>query len=88
MQKLAPLKLGVLGSGKGFHFRAIAESHRGGATQRRSVRCPSDVEDAGILDYARARGIRAEFIAPGQFRTKMEPEAEARLVGIFAGSGS
>ena len=47
----------------------------------------SDVEDAGILDYARARGIRAEFIAPGRFRTKLEPEAEVLLVGCLQEAG-
>ena len=36
----------------------------------------SDVEEAGILQHARARGLPAEFVAPGKFRTKLDKEAE------------
>jgi len=83
MQTLAPLKLGVLGSGKGSNFKAIAEAIDAGRLNAEVRIVLSDVENAGILDYARAHGIRAEFIAPGRFRTKLEPEAEARLVGLL-----
>ncbi|MCX6967267.1 MAG: phosphoribosylglycinamide formyltransferase [Verrucomicrobia bacterium] len=83
MQKLAPLKLGVLGSGKGSNFKAIAEAIDAGQLNAEVRIVLSDVEEAGILDYARARGLRAEFLAPGRFRTKLEPEAEARLVALL-----
>jgi len=83
MQSLAPLKLGVLGSGKGSNFKAIAEAIEAGQLNAEVRIVLSDVEDAGILDYARTRGIRAEFLAPGRFRTKLEPEAEARLVALL-----
>ena len=83
MQTLAPLKLGILGSGKGSNFKAIAEAIDAGRLNAEVRIVLSDVEDAGILDYARAHGIRAEFIAPGRFRTKLEPEAEARLVRLL-----
>ena len=72
MQSLAPLKLGVLGSGKGSNFKAIAEAIASGRINAEVRVVLSDVEDAGILDFARARGIRAEFLAPGRFRTKLE----------------
>ncbi|MEI6561827.1 MAG: phosphoribosylglycinamide formyltransferase [Verrucomicrobiota bacterium] len=87
MQTLAPLKLGVLGSGKGSNFKAIAEAIDAGRLNAEVRIVLSDVEDAGILDYARAHGIRAEFIAPGRFRTKLEPEAEARLVRLLQAAG-
>ena len=87
MQSLAPLKLGVLGSGKGSNFKAIAEAIDAGQLNAEVRIVLSDVEDAGILDYARARGIRAEFLAPGRFRTKLEPEAEARLVALLREAG-
>ena len=87
MQTLAPLKLGVLGSGKGSNFKAIAEAIDAGRLNAEVRIVLSDVEDAGILDYARARGIRAEFLAPGRFRTKLEPEAEARLVRLLQEAG-
>ncbi|MEI7957518.1 MAG: phosphoribosylglycinamide formyltransferase [Verrucomicrobiota bacterium] len=87
MQSLAPLKLGVLGSGKGSNFKAIAEAIASGRINAEVRVVLSDVEDAGILDFARARGIRAEFLAPGRFRTKLEPEAEARLVALLQEAG-
>jgi len=83
MQSLAPLKLGVLGSGKGSNFKAIAEAIEAGQLNAEVRIVLSDVEDAGILDYARTRGIRAEFLGPSRFRTKLEPEAEARLVALL-----
>jgi phosphoribosylglycinamide formyltransferase-1 len=41
------------------------------------------VESAGILELARHRGYRAEFLHPGPFRTKLSPEAEERLVSTL-----
>lgn len=83
MQTVAPLKLGILGSGKGSNFKAILEAIEAGQLQAEARIVLSDVEDAGILDFARQHGIRAEFIAPGRFRTKLEPEAEARLIELL-----
>jgi phosphoribosylglycinamide formyltransferase-1 len=40
----------------------------------------SDVETAGILDKARARGISAQYIEPGKFRTKLDEQSELRCV--------
>ncbi len=81
------LKLGVLGSGKGSNFRAIAEAiaHRELAAEVRVV--ISDVASAGILELARARGLRAEFVEPGRFKTKLEPEAELRVVELLQSAG-
>jgi len=87
MQSLAPLKLGVLGSGKGSNFKAIAEAIEAGQLNAEVRIVLSDVEDAGILDYARTRGIRAEFLGPSRFRTKLEPEAEERLVRLLQEAG-
>jgi len=87
MQRIAPLKLGVLGSGKGSNFKAIAEAIDAGRINAEVRIVIADVENAGILDFARARGIRSEFIAPGRFRTKLEPEAEERLVRLLQEAG-
>ena len=87
MQNLAPLRLGVLGSGKGSNFKAIAEAIDAGRLNAEVRIVLADVEDAGILSYARERGVRAEFIVPGRFRTKLEPEAEARLVALLREAG-
>ncbi len=47
----------------------------------------SDVEGAGILDAARGYGVRAEYVAPGRFRTKLEPEAEERVARLLTEAG-
>src|SRR2546429_4210282 len=39
-----------------------------------------DVAEAGILRQARERGIPAEHIAPGQFRTKLDDAAERAYI--------
>jgi phosphoribosylglycinamide formyltransferase-1 len=81
------LKLGVLGSGKGSNFRAIADAIARGELAAEVRIVLSDVEGAGILQLARERGWRAEFIAPGRFQTKLEPEAEARVVALLREAG-
>lgn len=85
MQKL---KLGVLGSGKGSNFGAIAKAIDEGRLDAEVCIVISDVETAGILDLARARGVRAEFVQPGKFRTKLEPEAEQRVVELLREANS
>ena len=85
--QIAPLKIGVLGSGKGSNFKAIAEDIAEGRLNAEVRIVLSDVEDAGILAYARERGIPAVFLDPGRFRTKLEPEAEARLVALLQEAG-
>ncbi len=83
----APLPLGVLGSGKGSNFRAIFEAIARGELNAEVRIVLSDVEHAGILAYARERGLRAEFIPPGRFKTKLEPAAEQRVVELLREAG-
>ena len=78
-----PLRLGVLGSGKGSNFHAIAHAIAAGTLAAEVRIVISDVETAGILSLARERGLRAEFVAPGRFKTKLEPEAEERVVTLL-----
>jgi len=68
--------MGVLGSGKGSNFLAIAEACAAGKIPATLALVLSDVENAGILSHARDRQIPAQFIAPGKFRTKLDEEAE------------
>jgi phosphoribosylglycinamide formyltransferase-1 len=81
------LRLGVLGSGKGSNYRAIEEAIRGGTLHAETMVVISDVESAGILDAARGYGVPAQYVAPGRFRTKMEPEAEERVAAILREAG-
>jgi len=72
-------RLGILGSGKGSNFVAIAEACLQGAVPAHIGLVVSDVPDSGILQGARERGLPAQFIAPGKFRTRLEPSAEDAL---------
>ena len=75
-----PFRLGVLGSGKGSNFVAIADAIAAGAVPAQVALVLSDVADAGSLQHARARGLPAEFLPPGPFRTKLDEAAEVAWV--------
>jgi phosphoribosylglycinamide formyltransferase-1 len=83
MDTISPLRLGVLGSGKGSNFRAIADAIARGELAAEVRVVISDVADAGILTLARERGLRAEFVAPGRFKTRLEPDSEQRIVALL-----
>jgi phosphoribosylglycinamide formyltransferase-1 len=76
-------RLGVLGSGKGSNFVAIAGACASGKIPAEVAVVLSDVESAGILSHARQRKIPAQFIPPGKFRTKLDEEAERAFVGAL-----
>ncbi len=80
-------RIGVLGSGKGSNFVAIAEACRAGQVPAKVALVISDVPDAGILDRAKERGIAARFIPPGKFRTKLEEEVEQSYVRELQNAG-
>jgi len=73
-------RLGVLGSGKGSNFVALADAIASGTLPAEVAVVLSDVETAGILAHARERNIAARFIPPGKFRTKLEEDAEHAFV--------
>lgn len=71
------LRTGVLASGRGSNFAAILERSREGSIDVDVVVVISDVEDAAALDRARQAGVEALHIPPGEFRTRLTPEAES-----------
>ena len=73
-------RLGVLGSGQGSNFVAIAEGIASGQVPAEVALVLSDVEASGILAQARSRGLPASYLPPGKFRTKLEEDAEKSLV--------
>ncbi|MFO1512139.1 MAG: phosphoribosylglycinamide formyltransferase [Verrucomicrobiota bacterium] len=75
-----PFRLGVLGSGKGSNFVAIADAITAGTVPAQIGIVLSDIESAGILEQARQRNLPARFIAPGKFRTKLDEDAERAYV--------
>ena len=77
------IRIGVLGSGKGSNFVAIADAVAAGKIPADIALVLSDVENAGILEHARARNIPAQFIAPGKFRTKLDDDSEGAFIAAL-----
>ncbi|MFN3410338.1 MAG: phosphoribosylglycinamide formyltransferase, partial [Limisphaerales bacterium] len=61
MSETRSFRLGVLGSGKGSNFVALAEAIQSGRVPAEVAVVLSDVEEAGILAEARRRGLPAQF---------------------------
>jgi phosphoribosylglycinamide formyltransferase-1 len=78
-----PFRLGILGSGKGSNFVAMADACASGKIPATIALVLSDVDGAGMLSHARARKLPARFISPGKFRTKLDEEAERAFVGAL-----
>lgn len=78
-----PLRLGVLGSGKGSNFRVIMEQINDGRLDAEVRIVISDVENAGILSLARDFQIPGLYVRPGGFRAKLEPEIEEDVVRLL-----
>jgi phosphoribosylglycinamide formyltransferase-1 len=76
-------RLGVLGSGKGSNFIAIADAVAAGEIPAEIALVVSDVAEAGILAFARARKIPAQYLPPGKFRTKLDEEAERAYIAAL-----
>jgi phosphoribosylglycinamide formyltransferase-1 len=74
------LRVGVLGSGKGSNFVAIADACAAGRVPAEIAIVLSDVQQSGILEHAKERNIPAQFIEPGKFRTKLDDNAERAFV--------
>ena len=74
------LRVGVLGSGKGSNFVAIADACAAGRVPAEVAIVLSDVQQSGILEGAKERNIPARFIEPGKFRTKLDDNAERAFV--------
>lgn len=69
-------RIGVLGSGKGSNFVALAQAQASGCLPAQLALVLSDVAQAGILQRAAEFGVPSRFISPGAFRTKLDEEAE------------
>ncbi|MCS7091706.1 MAG: phosphoribosylglycinamide formyltransferase [Verrucomicrobiota bacterium] len=80
-------QLGVLGSGKGSNFVAIARACEEGRIPARVAVVISDVADAGILEHARQFGIPALYLPPGPYRSKLDEAAERSYVEALQRAG-
>jgi phosphoribosylglycinamide formyltransferase 1 len=81
------LPIGILGSGKGSNCRAIFERIRSGDLTAEARLVVSDVLDAPILDIAREFNVANSYLAPGRFRTRLEPEIEKQLAQMLRDAG-
>ncbi len=71
------MRIVILGSGSGSNAKAILEAQGAGRLgNARCVALGADREGAPFLGHAEILGIRAEFLHPGAFKTKLEGEAE------------
>jgi len=77
------LRLGILGSGRGSNCRAILDAIKSGRLAAEVRIVVADVFDAPILDIAREFSVPNSYLAPGQFRTRLEPEVEMQLVQLL-----
>ena len=76
-------RIGILGSGKGSNFVAIAMARAAGRLPAELAIVLSDVPDSGIIARATEFNTPSRFIAPGGFRTKLDEEAENAYVAAL-----
>jgi phosphoribosylglycinamide formyltransferase-1 len=84
----APLKLGVLGSGRGSNFAALAEAIDHGSVPARIVLVGSDLASAPILAEAARRRLPCYACGPSAFKTKLEPALETALAKALLEAGT
>ncbi len=85
---MQPLKIAVLGSGKGSNFRSILNAILAGQLNARPVLAVSDVPGAGILTLAENLGVPTELIQEPKYRTRLSEAVERALVNTLKASGA
>jgi phosphoribosylglycinamide formyltransferase-1 len=86
-ERVKKLRVGVLASGRGSNLQAILDRSLAGEIDVEVAVVISDVADAEALERARRAGVPAIHIPPGRFKTKLEPEIEARYVEALRDHG-
>jgi len=81
------IRLGVLASGRGSNFAALADAARAGRLGGEIALLVVDRAEAGACQEARRRSIPEQFLDPGPKRTRLSPEAEKRLVRLLRDHG-
>ena len=85
---MQPLKIAVLGSGKGSNFRAILNAAMAGQLKIQPVLAISDHPEAGLLSLAENLGVATQVVSEPKYRTRLSDEVEARLVEDIRASGA
>ncbi len=73
-------RIGVLGSGAGSNFAAIADACASGLVPAEIAVMVTDVADAGIVARAGERNLPVRIVPPGKFRTKLDESAERGFI--------
>lgn len=82
------MRIGVLGSGNGSNFQAIVDAIESGQLKNVEIALVlSDVKAAKILERAQKHNLPAQFIDPGKFKTKLEPEIEEQYIQALRDAG-
>ncbi len=77
-------KIGVIGSGKGSNFQAIADAIGKGRLDGVEISVVlSDVKDAFILERAKKMGIKSVYLNPGNFKTKLAQDSEQEYIRVL-----
>lgn len=82
-----PIRLGILGSGKGTNFEAIVRSIKEGRLSGEVRLVVSDISNAPIMEKAREQGLSAQALPPSRYKTRLEPEIEVRLAQMLEDAG-
>jgi phosphoribosylglycinamide formyltransferase-1 len=83
-----PVRIAVLGSGRGTNFVAIQQAILAGKLKAEVAVVLSDQPDAPILARAREFGLQAAALPPSPFHTKLGPDAEAMLLESVQSKGA
>lgn len=82
------LQLGVIGSGNGSNLQAVLDAIAARKVQAKVVCVISDVADAFILERAKNAGVPGFHVDCGPSKTKLEGEAEQRIIGLLREHGA
>jgi phosphoribosylglycinamide formyltransferase-1 len=85
---MQPLKIAVLGSGKGSNFRAILNAAMAGQLKIQPVLAISDHPEAGLLSLAENLGVATQVVSEPKYRTRLSDEVEMKLVEDIRSSGA
>jgi len=82
------IKIGVLGSGSGTNFVAIAEAIQAGKLTGVEIALViSDVENAKILQRAEKLGIKSIYLPADDFKTKLDGQQEEAYIKALKEAG-
>ncbi len=79
----APVRCGVLLSGRGSNLQALLEAERAGTLGATVALVLSDVEDAPALARARESGVEAQYLPAGPGRSRLDGEPARAYVAAL-----